>query len=151
MFNFIREPPSVGACTATPVFCLQFSIALIVAHNVHAVSLPWGHGSSFSSLTIQQTTSKHWASVRVMEHKPQAVASTFEKFKKQATGGDSRSMAREGDVKSFSAYAARPMATNSRLRKDEKYKRDIYLAFIDNAFAQKAKVRLHTDVPLLRL
>lgn len=34
----------------------------------------------------------------------------------------------------------RPIATNARVRRDEKYKRDMYLAFVDNALVQKAQV-----------
>jgi RNA polymerase I-specific transcription initiation factor RRN3 len=37
--------------------------------------------------------------------------------------------------------ASRPIATNSRVKQDEKYKKDMYLAFADNALQQKANVR----------
>lgn len=36
--------------------------------------------------------------------------------------------------------AGRPIASNSRVRRDEKYRRDMYLAFVDNAISQKAQV-----------
>jgi RNA polymerase I-specific transcription initiation factor RRN3 len=35
----------------------------------------------------------------------------------------------------------RPIATNSRIKKDEKYRTDMYLAFVNNALQQKLKVR----------
>ena len=41
----------------------------------------------------------------------------------------------------LAAYSARPIASNSRVRRDEKSRRDMYLAFINNALSEKAKVR----------
>ena len=35
---------------------------------------------------------------------------------------------------------SRPIATNSRIKQDEKYRKDIYLAFVNNALEQKAIV-----------
>lgn len=46
----------------------------------------------------------------------------------------------DGSGNGLAAYAARPIASNSRLRRDEKSRRDMYLAFINNALAEKAKV-----------
>src|SRR4051794_8491562 len=43
----------------------------------------------------------------------------------------------------------RPIATNSRVKQDEIFKRDMYLSFVTNALQQKANVRhvrtLHTS------
>jgi hypothetical protein len=41
----------------------------------------------------------------------------------------------------FSSPYMRPMATNSRVKQDVKYKSDIYLSFVSNAMQQKAQVR----------
>ena len=45
-----------------------------------------------------------------------------------------------GSTNALSAYSTRPIATNSRVRRDEKSRRDMYLAFISNALSEKAKV-----------
>ena len=37
---------------------------------------------------------------------------------------------------------ARPIATNSRVKRNQKLHRDMHLAFIDNALEQKAQVRV---------
>jgi RNA polymerase I-specific transcription initiation factor RRN3 len=34
----------------------------------------------------------------------------------------------------------RPIATNSRIKQDEKYRKDMYLAFVNNALQQKLNV-----------
>jgi RNA polymerase I-specific transcription initiation factor RRN3 len=34
----------------------------------------------------------------------------------------------------------RPIATNSRVKQDEKYRKDMHLAFVNNALLQKANV-----------
>jgi RNA polymerase I-specific transcription initiation factor RRN3 len=44
---------------------------------------------------------------------------------------------------SSSLLVARPIATNSRVRQDEKYRKDMYLAFVNNALQQKANVSSH--------
>jgi hypothetical protein len=36
----------------------------------------------------------------------------------------------------------RPIATNSRVKQDEKYRKDMYLAFVNNALQEKANVSL---------
>lgn len=36
----------------------------------------------------------------------------------------------------------RPIATNSRVKQDEKYRQDMYLVFVNNALQQKAAVRI---------
>ncbi|KAG6830153.1 hypothetical protein H0H87_008996 [Tephrocybe sp. NHM501043] len=38
----------------------------------------------------------------------------------------------------LSSLVRRPIATNSRVKQDEKYRKDMYLSFINNAFQQKA-------------
>lgn len=65
-----------------------------------------------------------------MEPKTTAV---FEQFRKPTTTTSS-------SAKELATLTTRPIATNSRLKRDEKYRRDMYLAFIDNALSQKAKV-----------
>jgi len=39
-----------------------------------------------------------------------------------------------------SLLVQRPIATNSRVKQDEKYRRDMYLAFVNNALQQKSNV-----------
>lgn len=36
----------------------------------------------------------------------------------------------------------RPIATNSRIKQNESYRKDMYLAFVDNALQQKMNVRI---------
>jgi len=38
----------------------------------------------------------------------------------------------------------RPIATNSRVKQGEKYRKDMYLAYLNNALQQKANVRIST-------
>ncbi|KAH8118691.1 RNA polymerase I-specific transcription initiation factor RRN3 [Phellopilus nigrolimitatus] len=53
---------------------------------------------------------------------------------------------RSGSVNDLNGLAARPIASNARVRRDEKYRRDLYLAFVDNALTQKAQgVSEHYD------
>lgn len=40
-----------------------------------------------------------------------------------------------------SLLITRPIATNSRVKQDEQYRKDMYLAFVNNALQQKANVR----------
>lgn len=40
----------------------------------------------------------------------------------------------------------RPIATNSRIKQDEKYRKDMYLVFVNNALQQKAGVRISSRV-----
>lgn len=41
---------------------------------------------------------------------------------------------------SASLLIQRPIATNSRIKQDEKYRKDMYLAFVNNALQQKSNV-----------
>ena len=43
---------------------------------------------------------------------------------------------------STKAVIRRPVATNSRVKQDEMFKRDMYLSFVLNALQQKINVRL---------
>jgi RNA polymerase I-specific transcription initiation factor RRN3 len=52
---------------------------------------------------------------------------------------------------SSSLLIQRPIATNSRIKQDEKYRKDMYLAFVNNALQQKSRVsgsvhRHHTSI-----
>ena len=69
-------------------------------------------------------------SVRFMEPPPKAVLDNFSKSKKSSPA-------------SYSLLLPRPIATNSRVKQDEKYRRDMYLAFVNNALQQKANVSPH--------
>jgi RNA polymerase I-specific transcription initiation factor RRN3 len=95
-----------------------------------------------------------------MEHRERVIttANVFDHFAKSAasssTSVKSAALVPERVVKknkenavggALAAYSARPIASNSRLRRDEKSRRDVYLAFINNALSEKAKVRLHND------
>ena len=64
----------------------------------------------------------------------------FEQFKRPQS--DSFSSSRSSSSKDLKDLATRPIASNSRVRRDEKYMRDMYLAFVDNALTQKARVSL---------
>lgn len=44
----------------------------------------------------------------------------------------------------------RPIATNSRIKQDERLRKDMHLAFVNNALQQKALVRLVLSVVLLQ-
>lgn len=43
---------------------------------------------------------------------------------------------------SMTIVIPRPVITNSRVKQDEKYRKDMYLAFVNNALLQKSKVSL---------
>lgn len=45
-----------------------------------------------------------------------------------------------------SLSTSRPIATNSRVKQDEKYRKDMYLAFVNNALQQKANVGPHVSM-----
>lgn len=62
----------------------------------------------------------------------------FEHFRKDSTSSLPTSTSFTSKVSKENV--SRPIASNSRVRRDEKYKRDMYLAFIDNALTQKARV-----------
>ena len=47
------------------------------------------------------------------------------------------------------AVIRRPIATNSRVKQDELFKRDMYLSFVSNALQQKTNVRLFLPILLL--
>ncbi|EJD01473.1 RNA polymerase I-specific transcription initiation factor RRN3 [Fomitiporia mediterranea MF3/22] len=68
----------------------------------------------------------------------------FEHFRKSPS--ESFSSSRSASLKDLKDLATRPIASNSRVRRDEKYRRDMYLAFIDNALNQKARgINEHYD------
>ncbi|KAI5120687.1 hypothetical protein M0805_006976 [Coniferiporia weirii] len=80
--------------------------------------------------------------IRQMEPKTTAV---FDQFRKSSSAS-SFSTPSSSIAKDLKDPAARPIASNSRVRRDEKYRRDMYLAFIDNALMQKARgVSEHYD------
>ncbi|TDL29829.1 RNA polymerase I-specific transcription initiation factor RRN3 [Rickenella mellea] len=54
---------------------------------------------------------------------------TLENFAKKAASAPS--------TRESTPFTSRPIATNSRVRKDEKYRKDMYLAFVNNALQQK--------------
>ncbi|THH11903.1 hypothetical protein EW145_g323 [Phellinidium pouzarii] len=81
--------------------------------------------------------------IRQMEPKTTAV---FEQFRKSSSASSLFSPSSSGSTKGSKEPPARPIASNSRVRRDEKYRRDMYLAFIDNALTQKAQgVSEHYD------
>ena len=82
--------------------------------------------------------------LKKVESKPPAV-NGFEQFKhstgSSAKGSSAATASPKPKLKSLSGFTARPIASNARLRRDEQYKSDLCLAFIDGALAEKAKVR----------
>ncbi|GJE84320.1 RNA polymerase I-specific transcription initiation factor RRN3 [Phanerochaete sordida] len=56
----------------------------------------------------------------------------LETYKKRAT-------TRRDSTSSNGSVNSRPVVTNSRVKQDEQYRKDMYLAFINNALQQKAK------------
>lgn len=69
--------------------------------------------------------------VRFMEPSPRPVLDNYPK----------QPSARRSSKSSTASQLSRPIATNSRVKQDEKYRKDIYLAFVNNALEQKANVR----------
>ena len=68
--------------------------------------------------------------VRFMEPSPRPVIDNIPK----------QSSARRTYKSSKVSPLSRPIATNSRIKQDEKYRKDIYLAFVNNALEQKTIV-----------
>jgi hypothetical protein len=52
-------------------------------------------------------------------------------------------------TKKFTHDLRRPIATNSRIKKNERFSKDMYLAFVNNALQQKFLVRTSPLVYLL--
>ncbi|EGO01992.1 hypothetical protein SERLA73DRAFT_159088 [Serpula lacrymans var. lacrymans S7.3] len=68
---------------------------------------------------------------RFMDPQPKV---TLEKFTK-------RSSSKPSPANTSSLFTQRPIATNSRVKQDEKYKKDLYLAFVNDALQQKLNGR----------
>jgi hypothetical protein len=68
--------------------------------------------------------------------------------RKSDAGSSSRSRGRKASVSLSSSSSvlldgpSRPIATNSRIKQDERFRKDMYLAFVHNALHQKALVRV---------
>lgn len=42
-------------------------------------------------------------------------------------------------------FTSRPIATNSRVKQDEQFKKDMFLAFVNNALLEKLNVSILSD------
>lgn len=73
-----------------------------------------------------------------MDLLPLQKSPSLDRFTKNFTDKDHR----DGDL-------CRPIATNSRIKKNERFRKDMYLAFVNNALQQKFLVR--TLLPLCLL
>ena len=104
---------------------------------------PHSRHSQFNTQVGRPKTGPELQTVRGVKMEPKTVA-VFDQFRKSDSAG---SFASSSSSKSSSSYEKkdrdgkeRPIASNSRVRKDEKYRRNMYLAFVDNALVQKARV-----------
>ncbi|KAH9947168.1 RNA polymerase I-specific transcription initiation factor RRN3 [Amylocystis lapponica] len=88
--------------------------------------------SRFSQFNSRQTKAGPIASTsRHMEQsKP---TNPLESFKKRPTPSRTSSAASASGL-----YMSRPIATNSRIKQDEQFRKDMYLAFVNNSLQQKA-------------
>ncbi|KAI0340915.1 RNA polymerase I-specific transcription initiation factor RRN3 [Trametopsis cervina] len=88
--------------------------------------------SRFSQFNSRQTKAGPIQASRSME---QSLKTTnpLETYKKRSAAQRSRSSS------SVSVLATRPIVSNSRIKQDEQYRKDMYLAFINNALQQKSK------------
>jgi RNA polymerase I-specific transcription initiation factor RRN3 len=70
----------------------------------------------------------------------------FEKYAKPSS--PAKSSAKDADH--LLSLAQRPIATNSRVRQGEQFKRDMFVAFINKALQEKLNVRALACTRLLR-
>ncbi|KAF9814394.1 hypothetical protein IEO21_05128 [Rhodonia placenta] len=90
------------------------------------------HHSRFSQFNSRQPKAGPIAnSSRFMETQTR-MADPLENFKKRPTPS------RKPSASTSSLYISRPIATNSRVKQDEQYRKDMHLAFVNNALQQKA-------------
>ena len=89
-------------------------------------SSPASSLSRVSSMSLSRAVPKARGKDKSKEHNP----------------GSSKSPSIEKEA----SLTNRPIASNSRLRREEKYKRNMYLAFVDNALSQKAQVSSHGPI-----
>lgn len=75
--------------------------------------------------------------VRFIESKSKI---SLEKYAKHPSSKAPRSDAQSADA--LDLLMDRPISTNSRVKQDEKFKRDMYIAFINKALQGKLDVRL---------
>nr|GAT45355.1 RNA polymerase I-specific transcription initiation factor RRN3 [Mycena chlorophos] len=71
---------------------------------------------------------------KYMESQQQAKPS-LDSFPKKSSAGSARKAAASAP----SGVMRRPIATNSRIKQDDQYRKDMHLAFVNNALVQKAK------------
>ncbi|KAI0920959.1 hypothetical protein AcV7_002954 [Taiwanofungus camphoratus] len=63
---------------------------------------------------------------------PSKPSEPLENFKRRPTASRKSS-----STSTSTQHASRPIATNARVKQDEQYRKDMYLAFVNNAFQQK--------------
>ena len=99
---------------------------------------PHSTHSRHSQYNNQQRRPKYGPSLQNIRQMEVKTTNVFEYFRKDSTSSLPTSTSLTSKVSKENV--SRPIASNSRVRRDEKYKRDMYLAFIDNALTQKARV-----------
>lgn len=99
---------------------------------------PYSAHSRHLQYNNQKRRPKQGPSLQNLRQMEVKTTNVFDYFRKASNNSFSSSTSTTTKVSKESP--ARPIASNSRLRRDEKYRRDMYLAFIDNALTQKAKV-----------
>ncbi|KAI9000777.1 RNA polymerase I-specific transcription initiation factor RRN3 [Trametes punicea] len=100
--------------------------------------------SRFSHFNARQTKAGPVASSsRFME--PQIKPSiSFEGFTPKKGKKSPSTSKKSSSVAQSSLYVERPIATNTRIKQDEQYRKDMHLAFVNNALQQKAMVYIFT-------
>lgn len=137
--QYNQRPPKVGPELQN--LRHGFNMEMKTLSVLDAFRKTGGSGSEVSSSPVSRT--------------PSSSSSSFGVTRKGVAGkdgiGKGKGKGREKDLCLYGAGSGRvrvkspvveerPIATNARVRRDEKYKRDMYLAFVDNALVQKAQV-----------
>lgn len=93
--------------------------------------------------TLSQYNQRRAPKAGPMSHKyldAQQSKPALDSFPKRPSG------ARKASSTSPAVLIRRPIATNSRIKQDEKYRKDMHLSFVNNALLQKANVCSHTPL-----
>ncbi|KAI0700570.1 RNA polymerase I-specific transcription initiation factor RRN3 [Cytidiella melzeri] len=89
--------------------------------------------SRFSQYNSRQTKAGPMPSATRSMEQSLKTTNPLETYKKRSAAQ------RRDSTSSLSSLTSRPIATNSRIKEDEQYRKDMYLAFINNALQQKLK------------
>lgn len=103
---------------------------------------PHSRYSPFNNQAGRPKTGPELQSIRGVKVEPKTIAVLDHFRKSDSAGSFSSSSSASASSSELKSVSNRPIATNSRVRKNERYGRNMYLAFIDNALVQKARVRV---------